>query len=195
MPDSQIGPPSLNIEQIFFAIYTLITGDAFQAGRWSGFWENFKTFSTVLSLLFLTGLVYSIIRIGQIRADERRLHLERAAAAAAKKGGGEARKNDRWGRVLSHIDSDAQNDWKIAVMEADIILDDLLTERGYIGETVAEKLKQIRGDQMRTLDAAWEAHKVRNRIAHDGASYALTQHDARTAIDNYRKVFEEANYI
>jgi len=100
-----------------------------------------------------------------------------------------------WESVKKHIESDNENDWRQAIMDADIILDDLLNKMGYRGESVGEKLKRVERGDFATLDLAWEAHKVRNRIAHEGASFSLDHREAKAAYDNYRKVFEEFYYI
>ncbi|MDP6571846.1 MAG: hypothetical protein QF747_03360, partial [Patescibacteria group bacterium] len=85
--------------------------------------------------------------------------------------------------------SDNQNDWRLAIIEADTILDDMVTTMGYKGEGIGEKLKQIEKSDFNTLDQAWDAHKVRNTIAHGGSNYVLTQREARRVIGLYKQVF------
>jgi hypothetical protein len=80
-------------------------------------------------------------------------------------------------------------------MEADIILDDLLNKLGYRGESIGEKLKRVAKGDMKSLNDAWEAHKVRNQIAHEGSSVNLSHHEAKNVISMYRRVFEEFYYI
>ena len=64
----------------------------------------------------------------------------------------------------------------------------------YIGETIGEQLKGIEQSDFRTLAHAWEAHKVRNKLVHEG-DFMITKREARRVIDLYRKVFEEFHYI
>ena len=101
------------------------------------------------------------------------------------------RKSDRLNDVLTHIDSPNPNDWKLAIIEADIILDEVLKQRGYIGNSLGERLKSISPQQLNSLNDAWEAHKVRNRIAHEGADFVLTKRVADETINRYRRVFSE----
>lgn len=103
--------------------------------------------------------------------------------------------NQKWDRVIYHLDSQNPNDWKVAIMEADIILDELLESMGHSGETISAKLKQIEKSDFNTLDQAWEAHKVRNKIAHESGEYVLSEREARRVIDMYRSVFEEFRVI
>jgi len=152
---------SLDIEYIFYQIYKLVTGSGIDIDAFGGLWDNFKIFSTILSLLFVTGTVYAIIRISQLRAEEYQRLFKYAPSTPDAAG---KPTHASWQRVLDHVASPSQNDWKIAIMEADIMLDDLLTSRGYQGESLGEKLKQIDKNQLRTIDLAWEAHKIRNEI-------------------------------
>lgn len=54
----------------------------------------------------------------------------------------------------------------LAIMEADKLLDHALKNRGYPGQTMGERLKSARGAFMNN-DAIWQAHKLRNRLAHE----------------------------
>ena len=60
---------------------------------------------------------------------------------------------------------------------------------------MGDKLKNANPLTFTTLDLAWQAHKVRNAIAHMGDTYPLTERDTHATIDLYRRVFEEFNYI
>lgn len=100
-------------------------------------------------------------------------------------------RNSRLHDILEHIATDRPNDWKLAIIEADIVLDDILKQRGYVGNTLGERLRAITPSQLSSIDDAWEAHKVRNRIAHDGADFVLTKRAAEQTIAQYRRVFSE----
>jgi hypothetical protein len=102
---------------------------------------------------------------------------------------------DKWTKILVHADSSNQNDWRLAIIEADIILGEILEKLGYQGESIGEMLKRVAKGDFKTLDEAWEAHKVRNAIAHQGSDLVLTQREAKRVIGLYQKVFEEFQYI
>jgi uncharacterized membrane protein len=100
-------------------------------------------------------------------------------------------KNNRVQDMLDHIGSDSPSDWKLAIIEADIILDEILKDAGYAGTSLGERLRSISPQQLRSLDDAWQAHKVRNQIAHGGADFILTKRLAEDTIKQYRRVFHE----
>ncbi len=103
--------------------------------------------------------------------------------------------NPKWLLVQSHINSDDASKWKLAILEGDIILSELLTSLNLPGDGVGEKLKAIDKADFDTLDDAWEAHKIRNAIAHEGSDFELNQREAKRVIGLYEKVFREFEII
>jgi len=150
-----------------------------------------KFFSFGISALSFVGILYAISQLTKINILENEIfHPAHFSLAPAEK-----EKNRRWERVLEHMNSVNPNDWKFAILEADIILDDLLTTMRYGGETVADRLKSIEKSDFNTIEDAWEAHKVRNSIAHQGADFLITEREARRVIGLYQNVFEEFSFI
>ncbi len=103
--------------------------------------------------------------------------------------------NPKWLLVEEHINSDDLNKWKLAIIEADIILSDLLNTLNLPGDTIGEKLKAVEESDFNTLNDAWEAHKERNKIAHEGSDHDLNQREAKRIINLYRNVFNEFDMI
>jgi hypothetical protein len=93
--------------------------------------------------------------------------------------------------IEGHASSDNPNDWRLAIIEADIMLEDLLEEHHIPGNTIGERLKHMSHSTLHSLDEAWSAHKVRNEIAHKGGDFILTKRIANETIAKYKKVFEE----
>lgn len=104
-------------------------------------------------------------------------------------------KNERWIRVENLIQSHSSSDWRQAIIEADIILEDMLSRMNYDGNSIGDKLKQIEESDFITLNKAWEAHKIRNHIAHRGGDFTFSKSEAERVINLYRQVFEEFYYI
>jgi len=151
--------------------------------------------SIPLSIVFLVGIVYCVERLKLIRRKEIEKYDLKVETAYETVAPGDQVLSQRWDAVMKHIDSDNQNDWKQAIIDADIMLDHLLTQMGYRGESVGEKLKRVQPGEFETVRDAWDAHMVRNDIAHQGSTFSLSHHDAKTTIHKYKKVFEEFYYI
>lgn len=102
--------------------------------------------------------------------------------------------NKRWDSIVRYMTSDHPNDWRIAILEADIILNEILNKAGYSGDTVADKLKQVEKSDFLTLENAWEAHKIRNKVVHD-RDFVLSKKEAKRIMGLYQSIFEEFEFI
>lgn len=197
----------LNIEYLFYLIYQWTHGGtATGAVASSGgglfdvagllatltvVWIIVTILAYLIAVGFLALLIYSTIRMHQVEdEDAYKYETVRDVAHAV-----EETEHHRWSHVRELIESASANDWRQAIIEADIILDDMLNRLGYIGATIGEKLKAANPAHFRTLQDAWEAHKVRNEIAHQGSSYPLTDHLAYRTILQYENVFKEHGEI
>jgi hypothetical protein len=149
------------------------------------------------SIMILIGIIYSVERLKAIRKKESDIYNARPAAEDKQSSiSPEAKKfTDKWSKILTHVESPNGNDWMLAIIEADIILGEMLEKMGYQGDSIGEKLKRVEKADFQTLDQAWEAHKVRNAIAHQGSDFVLNQREAKRVISLYREVFEEFYYI
>jgi hypothetical protein len=178
----------LNLEYVYFKIYECATG----ACRFSdfSFLERMRPYSIIIALLLFAGIIYVIIRIRQIRKEEKEEYGEIIVA----KGTAE-KKREKWNKLVDLASSENESDWRLAILEADTMLDDMVDVMGYKGDGLGEKLKQIERSDFNTLDKAWDAHKIRNTIAHAGSDYVLTQREVRRVIDLYKQVFEEFEFI
>ncbi len=159
----------------------------------SNIWSTYAIIAYVVSIIMLGLYVYAATNYNRLHimqmdelAEKERLFDEHFRGGA---------KNNRLDDVLKHIDSDNPNDWKLAIIEADIILDEALKEMGYGGASLGERLKSLSPTQLSSLDIAWQAHKVRNQIAHGGADFILTRRLAEDTIKQYRMVFIELGIV
>jgi hypothetical protein len=144
--------------------------------------------SIVIASLF--GIIYAQRGLGQLRAKQKeylsRIDRELIDTRPV---------NARWEKILTQSTSMNPADWRLAIIDADAMLDDLVTSMGYRGNSLGERLKVVEISDFTTLEKAWEAHKIRNRIAHSGSDFILTQREASRVIDLYRQVFEEFSYL
>src|SRR3989344_66407 len=191
----------INFDAIFEPVYAFLTNLSWEwfVGAFANTVSFLKPFSTVLSLLFLTGIAYCFFRIQQIEdetrhedhphEDEGHGHTQHAAAVPA------SVTTKRWERITAHLASSRESDWRLAILEADVLLSEMVTNMGYGGDSLGEKLKSVEPSDFTTLQKAWEAHAVRNKIAHEGAAFALTEREAKRVIALYEDVFNEFHFI
>ncbi|KND47037.1 MAG: hypothetical protein AB199_01225 [Parcubacteria bacterium C7867-004] len=197
MEETASGPINfINVEYFFRLLYEAVTQlrTGSFGGDWlmlaSTIWMFVTLISLVISAAFLTLLIHSHFRLHRVLDGEEdnfsTIHPEVAEVT---------RDHNRWGHIRALIESPHENDWRQAIIEADIMLDDLLSQLGYPGVGVGEKLRAVDPSRFRTLDNAWEAHKVRNEIAHQGMSTPLEEHRAHRTIAHYEAVMREHGEI
>lgn len=155
-------------------------------------WSTFVAFSLLFSLCLAALAIYCSIRVWQIRQIERR----KFAAAQRTVAAHDVPKTLlRWNRVLEQAHGESPHGWRLAILEADIMLNELLDVLGYRGETMADKMRKVDRVNFHTIDLAWEAHKIRNKIVHEGDSHSLNAREARRVIALYEKILKEFRYF
>ena len=162
-------------EQILMIVFSLIS--------------FLRILAIVISILFIFFIAYLIRQLTKLRQNEKALLYPATVSEKS------VEVNPKWQKILDHIESLNENDWRLAIIEADIMLDDLLDKLSLQGDTIGDKLKTVEKSDFTTIDNAWEAHKIRNQIAHEGTDFALNQREARRIIELYRTVFEEFKII
>jgi hypothetical protein len=185
----------LNLEYFFRFLYNLRPGgSAFGEVNWESIsdyllhaWSTLGAVSFVFSLGALIILAYATVRMYQVKERMHHDYVSDLDPEVAE----HAKDLSRWAHIQTLIESAQERDWREAIMEADIMLEDMLVERGYAGDTTGERLKNVDRNKFKTLPEAWEAHKVRNQIAHEGIAFPLSDQLAYRTIKRYEAVFKE----
>ena len=183
----------LNIEYLFYQIYLLLTQGSFESGGIVSTVAYIWAWCAIISVFICAFLIFIIMyahRKGHEIEHLEEEHFHTGGVMFEKE-----KENERWEQILVHVNSENPNDWRLAIIEADVILDEMVKSMGYRGESLGERMKSIEQSDFTSIDAAWEAHKVRNRIAHSGSDFILTQREARRIIGLYEQVFKEFEYI
>lgn len=195
LPQGEVQPNPFDLSDSFGSLFS---GDWFSAlllslggvgAALAVIWSVYTVFAYIFSAICIILFIIATIRMAKYGAL-----LEERIRAEETKWNQMYRNQDRPSRLddmLMHIASANPNDWKLAIIEADIILDKVLIERGYQGDGLGARLRQITPSQLASINDAWEAHKVRNQIAHEGADFILTKGLAEDTIARYRRVFTE----
>ncbi|MEK7525721.1 MAG: hypothetical protein AAB561_01770 [Patescibacteria group bacterium] len=100
----------------------------------------------------------------------------------------------RWEEILRHLTTNVEAQWRFALIEADKLVEDILRRAGFPGDTMGERLMNIQSGQLQTIDGLWEAHKLRNRIAHD-LNYFLRYTEAKRAIGQFEATLRELSAL
>ncbi len=199
MPDEQpivFAPLQLNIEGVISWLYNHLMGaGSFESlsATVTAWWYVFAICSFIVSVLLMIGFVYALIRYSELREQEDAALKD--AERVFRHAHATRDENTKWQQIVVHASSDNPSDWRLAVIEADIMLDALLDSLGYVGTSIGDKLKTVQPGAFRSIEDAWDAHKVRNAIAHEGSDFVLTKRATQDAIAQYQRVFEEFQFL
>ncbi len=172
---------------IFGALADFVT---FIGGILAALWGIFSVLSYTLSGLLFLIVLGSFFGLLYIRYQELSLYgtLPKDTAQTWQM-------RSRWQLILDKGMSASPKDWKDGIIEADVILGEVLEKFGYQGETTADKLRSVPEGAFVTLPNAWEAHRIKNFVSARSSDFILTQREAFRVLKLYEQVFEEFNFV
>jgi len=156
-------------------------------------WPILIILAIIICVLSIIGIVHSYRKLKEINEKENPIY--NPTRESEKADDPVSNKNERWEHAIEHLNSANASEWRLAVIEADVMLDEMLRAQGYNGDSIGDMLKGVEKSDMTTLDAAWEAHRVRNQIVHSGTEYYLTEREAKRIMALYESVFREFKII
>lgn len=187
-------PNYLNVEYVFHKIVD-VAGPVFNFITDGHTWSVIGVISMILSIASIAIIIFSFVRLVEIQLfDQEEINHEIHEAALRRKER-EKKANPRWHYILTLIESPNESDWRVAILEADSMLEEVLKDRGFSGSTASELLEGAKESGYLTIQDAWDAHLIRNQIAHEGSDFPLSQIEGRRAIKMYQNFFEELNVI
>jgi hypothetical protein len=147
----------------------------------------------VVSVIVTTVLVVSIIYIA-VKTGWLRTRMDRYDTILLKTNLSKKRAAEGWAVVQKHFFAGDDNDLKIAIMQADTILEEALLHAGVRGDNLGDRLKNIKQGQIPNLEDVWQAHKLRNTIAHEPV-FRLKRDTAERALENYREALRNLGVL
>lgn len=187
-------PHYLNLDYVFYKVWSYLD-IAWDKVVTAEIYSNVILVSSLISIFLFSICVYSLVRMYELRIDEDDEISKKIKDIADKKKENEKKINPRWHYVLTLLESINQSDWRVAVIEADSLLEEVLKEKGFVGEGVGDLLISAKNSGYSSMNDVWDAHIVRNQIAHQGLDYAFGQNEARRVIKKYQNFLEELNVI
>jgi hypothetical protein len=162
----------------------------FSGYDYSGLVTDIKTIAIILSVIFGVILVWVVIKMGDLYKNKVKDVIEGAIGGLTPPPEAVTAYDNRWQEIRRHVDSFVEAEWKLAVIEADKFVDDVLKTAGFAGESMGERLMIIKPDQIMNIQYLWDAHKLRNLLVHD-ANFRLTHQQALFAINAFESVLRE----
>ena len=156
----------------------------------SGILGTIRTVFIIISALLFTAIVIFILRTSWLRHRAIEDLTEFVSYRPLEKG----KSLKRWSAIEKKIAAGTEDDYKLAVIEADNLVDEVLEKMDIKGDTIEDRLKQVDSVILKNIDDVWEAHKVRNNVVHD-PDYQLTLERAKETIELYREALKNLGFF
>lgn len=104
-----------------------------------------------------------------------------------------ARYQADWLKIENNLSRDEPSSHILAVLNADKLLDRALRESHYQGQTMGDRLKSAQNKWSNTNEI-WEAHKLRNRLAHE-TGVSVSYDEAKRALVGFKRALKDLGAI
>lgn len=153
-----------------------------------GFWQVLRIFFIIISSLMAAGMIY-ILYISEWFHKRYGYDLSALLQVRALRADKMAK---RWQRIKARLNKADEAEHKLAVIEAENFLIEVLTARGFKEETLLEQLEKMGSDALspEKLDKLLEAHQIRSNVVHD-PDYQLSLDIAKKTVDIFEKTLQE----
>lgn len=168
----------------------LLTGDLSGLLAWIIYIYNIlKPIIIILDAILIALLVYVIIQVKPLQPRISLFHKKNK-----KKGEKDMEIVKGWDAVQKKAALGTPESLRLAVVEGDALVDLFLKRAGYPGETFADRVAVILPSEVKSLEALWRAHRLRNELVHT-PSFQLSVSAGKAALAAYEDFLREMNAI
>lgn len=156
---------------------------------WPGIWSVLKIIFIILDVFLIGLFIFLMIKTRPYRSQPK-LYMPSKKYEPAKTLAITAFQ-EHWQGIVNKFNSDNPESAKIAVIEADALVDDVLKQLGYEGEHMADRLAKLDPNFFPSAEKIWEAHRIRNELTH-APGIGLPIEKIKRLLEHYRDFFKEA---
>ena len=158
--------------------------------QFSGWLLVFKNSVTILSFVFLGVIIFCLAKsewLGRMLTwDLREFFSFRPFTL---------RKTEKeWRKIKTRLGAEIDSENKLAIIEADKMLDNILARMGFEGANLSEKLDKLTAKFMPNIEELKEIRKIHNSIVHD-PTYKLSPDEAKRALLIYEKALTDLHAL
>ncbi|MBI2053884.1 MAG: hypothetical protein HYT36_00920 [Candidatus Staskawiczbacteria bacterium] len=141
-----------------------------------------KVIFIAFAIFFLTAIIYFMMNSSYLKYQL----LEDVTEFFSWQAYGLKEVSKRWNKIKSKIKEDSEASYKLAIIEADEFLTDVLEDRGYSGKSFEEAVEKIDKETFLNIGQLKEIHQVRNSIVYN-PDYKLDINQAKKILATYEQ--------
>jgi len=156
--------PYMNIDNIMYGIWNLIA--MFFSLPWNRYFTVSKYVFIVLDLVLIFLLVVLIKKAKTFAPPISKKYTQPSLIGLLKRKGLIQKYISMWNKIVEDSESAPPHSYTTAIVNADILVDELLKDAGFEGKDMGDRLGKLNGLRIRSLEGVWSAHRLRNKIVH-----------------------------
>lgn len=139
-----------------------------------------------VSVLFANLVMLLILRgFGDVRATFKGMNLPLVSPAKTRKS---------WNKIKARLETGDGNQYKLAIIEADKIVDKIISSMGLKGKNMIQRLETLKPRQIEDAENLKIAHKTRNQIIID-PSFQIDKEKAAEVLEIYEKFLVKFEFM
>jgi hypothetical protein len=146
----------------------------------------FKIIFIIISIIFFTMIVYYALNTTYLK----HLFVQDLEDASSWKDYGRTKISKKWQKIKKRLEKDNEVEYKLALIEAGKILDDILKKMGYGEESLNDKLKHLSSSHVSNLEELLKVNEICQNVIRD-PDYRLNKEKAEEIIGVFEKSFKE----
>ncbi len=99
-----------------------------------------------------------------------------------------------WRKIAKRIDSGIEAEYKLAIIEVDTMLGEILKQMGHNEGSVEKSLNKVTPIEINNIKELKEARRVRNDVVHD-PDYQLSKEKAKEVMGVYEEAFRNLGVV
>ncbi len=145
-----------------------------------------KIIFIIISVGFVVGIIILLIKNSWIKDT----YVEDFVEFSTYRPYGAQKTFKQWGKVIKRLETGKEGEYRMAIIEADSLLEEALRGIEYKGERISDLLNQVDSKVLPSIDRIKSAHEFRNKIVHN-PSYELTLNETKKIISVYEQAFRD----
>lgn len=137
---------------------------------------NLMLIFTLSAIIILGGLLFAFMTFGRSKSS---LNVEMY--------------RKKWLEIENILQKNDESTFHLAIIRADSLLDMALKEKGYLGNTMAERMVSSK-HRYSNNNALWLAHKLRNKVVHEH-NFKISYKTTRQALVTYKKALKDVGAV
>ena len=152
--------------------------------------EVVKWTMILISLGFAGGIAYALLQAWHFH-PKFELEREKAKKILTLR---DALMKERWEAITKKFSLGTAESMRLAVIEADALVDTALKNMDIPGDHLADRLSNLDTEDLTTVNRLWRAHRLRNDLVHT-PGFSLSSSDAELALNDYEAFLREIEVL